>query len=583
MKGISTEGGKIIINGSPEKIVSGAMHYFRIVPEYWKDRMWKLKELGCNCLETYVCWNLHEKREGEFDFSGWLNLGEYISLAESLGLYVIVRPGPFICSEWDMGGLPWWLLRYDLALRSSDPLFLEKAEPYLKKVCEIIRPHLLSNGGKVIFVQVENEYGSYGNDKKYLTWLCNLYRENGIDCALITSDGETDFLLSNGTAEGVTASVNYRSESERCISMLKKFRPGQTGAVMELWNGKAQHWGEAFVRRNIREVADSVGAALDNAELVNLYMFHGGTNFGFMNGAIYSDGRFTAQATSYDVDAPLDECGRKTPKYYAEQRTICEKTGKEIVNESPETLLKIPGNIRYEGEVSLRRCGRELFSVCDTVVPKSMEQCGQGYGCIVYETEVYVGEAGAKLLLPAVHDVAHVYADGEYMGTVYRDKEADADFLLHGPARVKIAVLVENLGRINFGRQLYDRKGLLGDLIVYDSGYGVYSKCFGFRTYLLSLEKLPETFCGKARKEEPAFYAYDFSCENPSDIFLRLEGFTRGAVFLNGFNLGRHWTIEHSENRLYIPAPLMRKGKNRIVVFDVLHSGRGKRVFFSEQ
>lgn len=570
------------LNGEEIRLISGAMHYFRIVPEYWEDRMRKLKELGCNCLETYVCWNLHEKQEGAFDFSGWLDLGKYISLAESLGLYVIVRPGPFICSEWDLGGLPWWLLRYDMALRSSDPLFLEKCAPYLERVCDIIRPHLISNGGKVILVQVENEYGSFGNDRKYLHWLRDFYRAHGISCGLITSDGETDFLLKNGSAEGVLASVNYRCESVRCISMLKKFRCDQPGAVMELWNGKAQHWGEEFVRRDVAEVADSVEKALENASLVNLYMFHGGTNFGFMNGALYLNGKFTVQATSYDVDAPLNEYGQKTPKYYAEQKVICGKLGKPVVNESRDPVLRIPGPIGYEGETPLSECGKELFIVQDAVRPMSMEQCGQGYGYIVYETKVYAGKAGASLILPDVHDVAHIYADGEYMASVFRDEENKQDIFLKGPRRIKIDILVENLGRINFGKELYDRKGLIGDLVLHDLSYNAYSKCFGYRVYGLNMEKLPAAFCGKAQKNSPAFYRYTFGCAAPCDALLWLAGFTRGVVFLNGFNLGRHWEIAHSENKLYIPAPLMRRGENEIVVFDVLHNEKEKRVFFSE-
>lgn len=580
MSTFTVEKDGFLLDGKEIKLVSGAMHYFRIVPEYWESRMRKLRELGCNCLETYVCWNLHEPREGTFDFSGRLDLGKYISMAESLGLYVIVRPGPYICSEWDLGGLPWWLLRYDMALRSSDPLYLEKCAPYLERVCAVLRPHLIGNGGGVVLVQVENEYGSFGNDKAYLHWLRDFYRSHGIGCGLITSDGETDFLLGNGTAEGVTASVNYRNESERCIAMLKKFRAGQPGAVMELWNGRAQHWGEPFVRRDVAEVADSVEKALDNAALVNLYMFHGGTNFGFMNGSLYQNGKFTVQATSYDVDAPLNEYGQKTPKYYAEQKVICGKRGKPIVNETEEPVLRIPGALRYEGETPLAACGEELFSVRETTVPKSMEQCGQGYGYIVYETEAYVGEAGAELLLPAVHDAAHVYADGEYLATVFRDEEQKQKIFLKGPRRVKIGILVENLGRINFGKELYDRKGLLGDLVLHDCGYQANSKCFGFRTYCFDLETLPSVYNGHARENCPAFYRYTFDCAAPCDALLRLEGFTRGAVLLNGSNLGRHWKTEGSENKLYIPAPLMRRGANELVVFDVLHTPGKKRLWF---
>ncbi|MBQ4269295.1 MAG: beta-galactosidase, partial [Clostridia bacterium] len=357
---------KIYINEKPEKIMSGAVHYFRVVPEYWRDRLLKLKEFGCNCVETYACWNLHEKSEGALDFEGWLDLGAYLDMAQELGLYAIVRPGPYMCSEWDFGGLPWWLLKYsDIQIRCSQPLFLEKITPYLEKVCEILRPRLIGNGGNVIFVQIENEYGSYGNDKAYLRWLKEFYETRGIDCGLLTSDGETEFLLKNGTLPDVLASVNYRWDSVRCLAALQKYHGDQPGAVLELWNGKQQHWGEPIIRRDIDEVATSVKTALENAELVNLYMFHGGTNFGFMNGSLDYPGRFVVQLSSYDVDAPVNEYGFRTPKYYAEQKVICEHFGKPIENTAKDPVFQSYA-IEAAGQVSLSECDmpiRENFSV----------------------------------------------------------------------------------------------------------------------------------------------------------------------------------------------------------------------------
>jgi len=569
---------KFYIDGKETKIISGAMHYFRIHPEYWEDRLLKLKECGCNCVETYVCWNLHEKNEGDFDFSGWLDLGNFLHIANSLGLYAIVRPGPYICSEWDFGGLPWWILKYrDIELRCSNDRFKEVCSPYLKEVCSIIKPHLISNGGNIIFVQIENEYGSYGNDKDYLTWLKTFYESNGIDCGFLTSDGETELLLKNGTLDGVLASVNYRKDSERCIGKLKRFKPDQPGAVMELWNGRAMHWGEKFERRDIEEVKESLRTALKHSELVNLYMFHGGTNFGFMNGTLDLKDNFTVQMTSYDVDAPLDEYGRRTPKYYAEQEVICAVLGKKIENTAKDTIIAEYKNIVYAGECSLKDSGIKVDSL-STCMPKPMELCGQGYGYIVYETDFFADAGGATIKLPEIHDFAQVYVDGKY--TAFFHRHGEKRYVDVPSGNHKLSILVENMGRINYGVKLKDYKGLLGNVILHDKLYDVENVLLGFTTYKLPLETLPKAYNGKAEENAPAFYKYELIIDKPLDTVMYLEGFTRGVAFVNGLNLGRHWDIENSENKLFIPAPLLKEGVNEIVLFDVLHKTADKKIYF---
>ena len=570
---------KIFIDGEATKIVSGAMHYFRIHPEYWKDRLLKLKEAGCNCVETYVVWNLHEKKEGEFDFSGWLDLGKYIDMAKEMGLYAIVRPGPYICSEWEFGGMPWWILKEsDINLRCSNPIFLEKITPYLKKVCEVLRPRLIDNDGNVIFVQIENEYGSFGNDKEYLRFYKDFYEAEGINCPLITSDGETELLLHNGTLPDVMASVNYRWDSVNCLASLRKFRPDQPGAVMELWNGRGQKWGSDLTRRNLDEVELSVIGALEHAELINMYMFHGGTTFGFMNGAHDFGEKFEVLMTSYDVDAPLDEYGRRTPKYYMEQKVICEKLGKKIENTATDTVIHTYGKIKPVGEAVITKPLTKKTRSANII---SMENCDQGYGYIVYETTMFVSSKGAAVILPEVHDIAHVYVDGEYRKTILRH-DSDKTVVIEGRGERRVAVLVENMGRLNFGARLIDRKGLIGDIVLHDYEYDAKPKVFGFDIYSIELDSLPDSYCGKAVKNAPAFYKYEFEAEEVADTILHVKGFTRGVAFINGFNLGRHWTIENFPNMLFIPAPLLKKGKNEIVVFDVLATDSEKSLHLGE-
>ena len=580
---VTTDKNNIYIDGKATKIMSGAMHYFRIHPAYWRDRLLKLKELGCNCVETYLAWNLHEKREGEFDFSEWLDFGKYLDTAKELGLFAIVRPGPYICSEMDLGGMPWWLLRYPgIALRTSDPLFLAKTTPFLKKACEILSPRTVDRGGNVILVQVENEYGSYSDDKEYLGYLRDLLVSEGIDCPLITSDGYAENLLRAGTLAGVMASVNYRSESERALSELRRYCPDQPGAVMELWNGRAQHWGSPLYSRNLDEVADSVKKALENAALVNLYMFHGGTTFGFMNGMVYENGKPAFQMTSYDVEAPLDEYGRRTEKYYREQAVIAETLGIPVQNTAKDTVLHTYGEAFPCGVAPL--CAAQVSSHIRYPIPHSMEMCGEGYGYIVYETDVYLYELAAFVRFHDFRDVAHVYLDGVYQGSLWAEDEV-REVPLYGCGKARLSILVENLGRCNFGAHLSEGKGIISyvECVFKENGY--LHSCMmlsDFDIYTLPIDVLPTVYGDEAVLNAPAFYKYTFCAERVADTVLMPKGFTRGVAFINGFNLGRHWTIEHSDNRLYIPAPLLREGENMIVVFDVLANEKEKSVFLGE-
>lgn len=576
MKGISFDNGKIIIKGKQEKIISGAIHYFRVPPIYWEDRLLKLKEMGCNCVETYVCWNLHEKEEGKLDFSEWLDFGRFLDLAKKIGLYAIIRPGPYICSEWDFGGLPWWLLKYDdIVLRSSNPTFIGKLTPYLKKVCEIVKKRTIGNGGNVIFVQVENEYGAYGNDKKYLNYLKEFYLQNGINCALITSDWDLEEQLIAGTLPDVAAAVNYRSDSIHALNELQKWHKGFPLAVLELWNGKAKHWGETFNRRDIEEVKESVALAIKNAELVNLYMFHGGTSFGFMNGMDNGEDMIV-QMTSYDVDAPVNEYGDRTKKYYAEKEAIEQYTGKHIKLTATDPVRKCY-DAQFCGELPLDEFEQCFGQAVESTIPLTMEQLNEPYGYVMYETDIYISGDNQDVILPDIHDIAHIYDNDRYLISLARSKNLNKIVNISGNGIHKIKIIVENLGRVNFGRFLNDKKGLVGVIRL----GRIFN--FNYKNTPIPLKKLPKVLNGKARENYPCFYSYKFNAVDVADTVLYLNGFTRGVAFINDFNLGRHWDIENSENKLFIPAPFIKPGENEIIVFDVLANKREKSILLKDE
>ena len=569
----------IFLNGQKTQIISGAIHYFRIAKDDWKDRLLKLKECGCNCVETYTIWSMHEKKEGQFDFSDNLDLAKFLDLAHECGLYAIVRPGPFICSETDFGGLPWWLLKYpNIRLRCSDPLYLSKITPYLNEVSKILKPRAFRNGGNVLFVQIENEYGCYGKDKVYLNYIKSIYDRNGLNVEYVTSDNETEFLLKNGGLDGVLHSVNYRWDSINCIKALKEICPHQIGAVMELWNGHADHFGENTPPRDLKEVADSVSNALKNAELVNMYMFSGGTNFGFMNGSLDCGGNLIVQHTSYDTEAPINEYGQRTPKYYAEQKAIFDYLGKEI----PESKLSDVEFVKIGPAKLERKCSLE--SIIDQVGHKyefaylpTMEETDYGYGYIMYEAEIFIGGKGANLVMPQVHDIAHLYIDNVYIKTFYRNNP-DNKYFIEKSGTYQIKIIVENMGRVNFGFRLKDFKGLVGDLLIENFDKHMSSLVTNFKVTSLPFDKDVNLVNSQLEENKPSIYEYSIHIDNPRDYLLDVKGFTRGFVLLNGFNLGRHWDVAYNNKKLYVPRHLLKKGTNKIIVFDILENLKDKEV-----
>lgn len=570
---LTIEGRQFLFNGTPIRILSGALHYFRIVPEYWQDRLLKLKACGFNTVETYVPWNLHELQDGHFNFEGIADIERFIRLAGELNLHVIVRPSPYICAEWEFGGLPAWLLKEDnMRLRCSHQAFLDKVDAYYDMLLPKFLPLLSTNGGPIIAMQIENEYGSYGNDKNYMIYLKQAMMGRGIDVLLFTSDGYADSNLQGGTLlPDVLATVNFGSRPEEAFGKLLDYQPGKPLVCMEFWNGWFDHWGKPHHVRESDDVAQVLDQMLKMGASVNFYMFHGGTNFGFTNGA-NSLGTYEPTVTSYDYDVLLNESGDMTDKYWAVREVLSKYSEVEPI-EFPHPLPK-----KHYGEVRLNQQA-QLFDSLDllttpihSVCPETMERLGQNYGFILYASRIEGPLSQTKLAIQEVRDRALVYLDGVFQGVIERNTHDVTpnvranDILLDIPAEgATLSILVENQGRINYGYNLKDPKGItegvrLGLQFLYN-----------WTIHTLPLQNLAALEYSDAQATSPftpTFYRGIFQIDQVGDTFLKLDGWIKGVAYINGFNLGRYWEIG-PQKTLYIPAPLLREGKNELIVFEL--------------
>ncbi|MBU5345941.1 glycoside hydrolase family 35 protein [Paenibacillus lautus] len=582
---LTWKNGQYLLDGQPYRIISGAIHYFRVVPEYWEDRLLKLKACGFNTVETYIAWNVHEPKEGEFHFSGMADIVSFIEIAGKLGLHVIVRPSPFICAEWEFGGLPGWLLGYgEIRLRCSDPLYLSKVDHYYDELIPRLVPLLSTHGGPILAVQVENEYGSYGNDHAYLEYLRAGLVRRGVDVLLFTSDGPTDEMLLGGTLGDVHATVNFGSRVEESFRKYREYRTEEPLMVMEFWNGWFDHWMEDHHVRDAADVAGVLDEMLEKGSSINMYMFHGGTNFGFYSGANHIQA-YEPTTTSYDYDAPLTEWGDQTEKYEA-VRLVLGKHGFKPGGVFPDPIPKVAyGKVALSemadlfADANLEHLSEPIQSVCT----QPMEKFGQSYGFILYSTFIQGPRQGQQLHIQEVRDRAQVFLDGRPVGIIERWKSEPLDITVPaGGARLDI--LVENMGRINYGPLIRDSKGItegvrIDNQFLYD---------WTIRTLplepemLSSLSYTPVTDEGRAEQVElsmpesenaglPRFYRGSFRVEDIGDTFLRFDGWTKGVAWINGFNLGRYWNAG-PQKALYIPGPLLRKGENELVLFE-LHGG----------
>ncbi|MGO4696435.1 beta-galactosidase family protein [Paenibacillus sp. 2TAB26] len=578
MASFRVQGNQFLYEDKPITILSGAIHYFRVIPGYWKDRLLKLKACGFNTVETYVAWNMHEPQEGKFCFTGMADIVAFIEIAAELELHVIVRPSPYICAEWEFGGMPAWLLAEDgMRLRCYDELFLSKVDAYYDVLLPMLKPLLCTNGGPIIAMQIENEYGSYGNDLKYLEHIKESMISRGMDVLLFTSDGPEDFMLQGGMIPGVLETVNFGSRTEEAFNSLKQVQPDKPLMCMEYWNGWFDHWNKPHHTRDAQEAVQVFEDMLNAGGSVNFYMFHGGTNFGFYNGA-NNHGKYEPTVTSYDYDSPLTEWGDITEKYVLLRELIAKHFGTALMP-LPEPVRKMGyGDVQMKPVAPLFDVLPLLSTPVQRACPEPMEKLGQDYGFILYTTKVSGPRLNCSLVLQEVHDRALVFLDGEYKGVIERWDPQPIEFdVPEGGADLRI--LVENMGRTNYGPYLRDYKGITEGVRL------GFQFLFDWTIHSLPLHNIAQLEQAPAAEERvqdingPTFYQGSFHIEqesNIADTFLALEGWTKGIVFVNGFNLGRYWEAG-PQKTLYVPGPLLRTGANEIVVFE-LHGAKTLQV-----
>lgn len=552
------------LDGKPFKIISGSIHYFRTVPEYWKDRMLKLKAMGCNTVETYIPWNMHEPRKGEFVFEGILDLVGFVRLAESLGLYVILRPSPYICAEWEFGGLPAWLLKEDgMRLRAYYEPFLKHVREYYDVLFSMITPLQSTQGGPVILMQVENEYGYYGDDSKYMEAMRDMMLERGVTVPLITSDGPFPESLACGYLEGAFPTGNFGSRTEERFAVLKEYTGDGPLMCAEYWVGWFDHWGNGgHMTGDLEQSTKDLDKMIEMGH-VNIYMFEGGTNFGFMNGSNYYD-ELTPDVTSYDYDAVLTEAGDYTQKYRNYKAVI----GKYVDIPEVEGIEAIPkrayGSVKCGARVGLMEVLEDISTPIEDTFPICMEKCEQNYGYILYHSPLRKEKGIERIRLWGANDRANLFVDKKPLVTLYdRELLEEAKVTAEFESGAPLDILIENMGRVNFGPMMErQRKGLEGCVQI--NGHMHYN----WTMYPLPLDNLEKLDFTKGYTEAlPAFHKFTVDVEEVADTFLALEGWGKGCVFLNGFNLGRFWEIG-PQKRLYIPAPLLKQGANEIIVFE---------------
>jgi beta-galactosidase len=566
-----------LLDGQPFRILSGALHYFRVHPDLWADRIEKARLMGLNTIETYVAWNAHAPAPDVFDLTGGLDLDRFLTLVADAGMKAIVRPGPYICAEWDNGGLPVWMFRDPgVGIRRAEPRYLAAVKEYLDRVLGIVAQHQITAGGPVILVQVENEYGAYGNDEKYLAALVEFTRAAGITVPLSTVDQPVGAMLKDGGVEGAHRTASFGSNVVEKLAVLRAHQPTGPLMCMEFWNGWFDDWGGQHNVTPVERAAADLDAMLAEGASVNFYMFHGGTNPGFTSGA-NDKGVYRAIVTSYDYDAPLDEAGHPTAKYHAFREVISRyHPVPDAVPvpawPAPELTAPLTDPVFPLAEPWRWGSWQERYR------PPTLDELDPLPRLALLRTRLH-GAGPGVLVFGEVRDRAAVFLDGAPVGVLLREHHQRAIGLprAHG----ELVVLLEDQGRVNYGPRIGEPKGLIGGAFL----DGV--ELTGWEVLPLPLDLLPEPWpvgtvtrqrflaaSGRQRTEAagpvagPVLLRSEFTLAEPADLYLDTAGWGKGMAWLNGYPLGRYWR-RGPQRTLYAPAPVLRAGRNELVLFEL--------------
>lgn len=557
------EGDHFVLDGKPFQVIAGEMHYARIPREYWRARLQMARAMGLNTVATYVFWNVHEPKPGVYDFSGNNDLAAFIKLAAEEHLHVLLRAGPYSCAEWELGGFPAWLLKdpkMATALRSKDPAFMAPAERWIKRLAQEVGPLQIENGGPVIATQIENEYGNFSNDHAYMRQMYEIFVRAGFNKSLLYTVDPSK-ALANGMIDGVYAGVNFGTgRAQPALETLEKLRPGQPLFATEYWPGWFDLWGHPHETRPIAPQLEDLNYIFSHNGSVNIYMVHGGTSFGQMAGSSQSTGHYRGNVTSYDYDAPIDEAGHPTPKFYAYRDVILKYTHEKPLP-VPQTapIVTVP-------EFHLTSTGslwKALPAPVTREQPLTMEQLDQDYGYILYRRQLDA-PVDADLKLDHLYDFAVVYLDGKQVGTLDRHYLQD-DIHLKTAGPMRLDILVENTGRLNSTKWMREeRKGFRGATL---DG----KTLTGWQMYSLPMDSPAKG--DSAASEGPHFAAGSFTLEQTGDAYLDVRELGKGLIWINGHPLGRFWNIG-PQGTLYVPAPWLKKGRNEVAVFELLSDKR---------
>lgn len=572
--------GSFMLNGKPFVVKAAEIHYPRIPKAYWEHRIKMCKALGMNTICIYIFWNIHEQKEGVFDWTGNNDVAEFCRLAQKNGMYVIVRPGPYVCAEWEMGGLPWWLLKKkDIKLREQDPYFMERVKVFETEVGKQLAGLTIQNGGPIIMVQVENEYGSYGVNKPYVSEIRDCLRSVGFDkVALFQCDWSSNF-QNNGLDDLVwTMNFGTGANIDDQFRKLKELRPNAPLMCSEFWSGWFDKWGGKHETRASKDMVDGMREMLDKNISFSLYMTHGGTSFGHWAGA--NSPGFAPDVTSYDYDAPINEYGQVTPKY-TELREMLQKYSDKKLPEAPKAIptTTVPA-FNFTQYAPLFENLPEAIKSTDI---KTMEEFNQGWGSILYSTTLPEITQQSKLHIAGGHDYVQVFLNGKYIGAMDR-RNGDKDLVLPSCRKgAKLDILVEAMGRINFGRAIKDFKGIEGnvELTIDIDGNAFTAAMKNWKNYLFPdtydfckqnvvYKELTDTKPRSAIGDRvPGYYRATFNVSKIGDTFLNFETFGKGLVYVNGHGLGRIWEIGPQQT-LYCPGCWLKKGQNEIIVLDII-------------